>query len=113
MRVKAKVRFVRGSAQKTRRIIRLLRGKKVSAALAALRFMPQKAAKVIYKTVQAAVANAKNNFKLQEDKLVIQEIFADSAGMIKRMRARAKGRGFPIKKRLSHLTVYVAEKGEK
>ncbi len=77
--------------------------------MAHLNFMPHKAARIIYKVVKAAAANAKNNYKLDEDKLVIDEIFADTAGMLKRMRPRAKGRGFPIKKRISHLTVYVAE----
>lgn len=109
MKVKARVSYIRSSAQKVRRIIRLIRGKKVSDALAALKFMPHKSAKAIYKVVKSAAANAKNNFKLNENNLVVSEIFADSAGMLKRMRPRARGRGFPIKKRLSHITVFVKE----
>lgn len=110
MRVKAQVKWVRSSALKFRRIIKLLRGKRVKEALAALDLMPHKTAKMAYKLIKSAAANAKNNYKLNEDKLVIDEIFADSAGMLKRFRPRARGRGFPIKKRLSHLTVYVATK---
>jgi len=109
MRVKAKVTYIRSSALKIRRIIKLLRGKKVEKALSQLQFMPHKAAQIIYKVIKSAAANAKTNYKLAEDKLVIDEIFADSAGMLKRFRPRARGRGFPIKKRISHLTVYVKE----
>ncbi len=77
--------------------------------MAHLKFMPQKAARIAYKVIKSAAANAKNNYKLHEDKLVIDEIFADSAGMLKRLTPRARGRGFPIKKRISHLTVFVKE----
>ena len=86
-----------------------MRGKKVKAVLAYLKYMPHKAARIAYKVIKSAAANAKNNYKLHEDKLVIDEIFADSAGMLKRFRPRARGRGFPIKKRISHLTVFVKE----
>lgn len=110
MKIKAQVKYVRGSALKFRRILKLLRGKPVAQALAALKFMPHKSARTIYKVVKSAAANAVNNFKLAEKDLVITEIFADSAGMIKRMRPRARGRGFPIKKRISHVTVYVGIK---
>lgn len=110
MKVKAKVTYVRGSALKFRRIIKLLRGKPVSYALTALSFMPQKSAKIIFKLIKQAAANAKNNYKLPEAGLIVDEIFADNAGMLKRMKARARGRGFPIKKRISHVTVFVSNK---
>ncbi|MBI5701856.1 50S ribosomal protein L22 [Candidatus Saganbacteria bacterium] len=113
MKVKAKVKYVRGSALKFRRIIKLLRGKPVAYVLAELKFMPHKSARTIYKVVKSAAANAVNNYKLNEKDLIVSEIFADSAGMIKRMRPRARGRGFPIKKRISHVTVYVATKEAK
>ncbi len=113
IKVKAQSKYNRGSALKFRRVMNLLRGKLVSDVLNMLKFMPYKSAKVIYKTVKSAAANAKNNYKLPEDKLVVSEIYADTAGMMKRMRPRARGRGFPIKKRISHVTVFVTAKEEK
>lgn len=109
MKVKAQVKYVRSSALKFRRILKLLRGKPVAKALEYLEFMPHKTAQIILKVIKSAAANATNNYKLAGDKLVIDEIFADSAGMLKRMRCRARGRGFPIKKRISHVTVFVKE----
>lgn len=110
--VKAQFKYLRGSAPKMRRAVNLVRGKRCSEALALLRFVPSKAAGIVAKLIKSAMANAKHNYKLEEKSLRVQRIFADSAFIIKRMRPRARGRGFSIKKRLSHVTVFVGPKEE-
>jgi len=111
-KVKAKCKWIRSSALKIRRIVNLVRGLSVETALAKLRFTPHKAARIIEKTIKSAAANAKHNYKMDTRNLYILEICADSAGMLKRIRPRARGRAFPIKKRLSHLMVTVGPKQE-
>ena len=69
--------------------------------------MPLKAAEVIHKTLQSAVANAENNNKLDVDKLVVKNIFVDQGPSMKRFRPRARGRASRILKRTSYLTVIV------
>src|SRR3989339_1277449 len=112
MMAKAQFKWIRVSPLKFRRIMKLLRGKNITEALAALKFMPHKSAKIIYKLIESAAANAVNNYKMQKDNLIIEKLVADGAGMLKRFRPRARGRAFPIKKRLSHITVYVSNKEE-
>jgi large subunit ribosomal protein L22 len=108
-RVKAQVKWVRSGAQKIRRILKLIRRRPAREALQHLQFMPQKGARIAEKLIKSAVANAKHNHKMKEEKLIISEIFADSAAITKRFQPRARGRAFPIKKRTSHLTVYLEE----
>jgi large subunit ribosomal protein L22 len=112
MRVKAEAKWLRIGARKLRRVLNLLKGKSAEEALAYLKFMSQKGARVIEKVIKAAVANAVNNYKLQKTGIKIVEAFANDAPMYKRMQPRAKGRGFPIKKRNSHLVVWVSETKE-
>jgi len=111
-KVKAQAKWVRISARKVRIIMDLIRGKAAGDAVRLLKVMPHKAARIVEKVLLSAVANAKNNYKLSENELFVTEIFADSAAMLKRWQARAKGRAFPIKKRTSHVTVYVGPKAE-
>ncbi|OGC15126.1 50S ribosomal protein L22 [candidate division WOR-1 bacterium RIFOXYC2_FULL_37_10] len=113
MRSKAQFKWIRTSPLKVRRIMKLLRGKKVNEALVALKFMPHKTAVIIHKLIKSAAASAVKNYKMSEEALVIDELFADGAGMLKRHRPRARGRAFPIKKRLSHVTVFVSDKEDK
>ncbi len=112
-KIKAEFKWVRGSSQKYRRVMNLLRGKSVDFALRELKFMPHKSARVIYKLIKSAAANAENNFKLDPATLIVSEIHADVAGMHKRIRARARGRAFSIMKRVSHVSVFVSSKEEK
>jgi large subunit ribosomal protein L22 len=112
MKVKAEAKWLRIGTRKMRRVLALLKGKPTDEALAYLKFLPQKGARLIEKVVKAAVANAVNNYKLPKTGLKIVEAFANEAPMYKRMQPRAKGRGFPIKKRNSHLTVWVSEAKE-
>ena len=107
IKVKAQSKWVRIGPRKLRRVVDLIRGKQVKEALGLLRFMPQKGARILEKLVKSAIANAKNNYKMDEEGLVVAEIFTNKAVVMRRFRARARGRGFPIKKRNSHVTLYV------
>ena len=110
IKVKAMAKYVRSGPLKIRRIINLLRGKNAEHALAQLKFMPNKGAWLIAKVLKSAIANAKNNYKMKPEELVITEVAADSASIMKRIRPRARGRAFSIKKRISHITVVVSGK---
>lgn len=112
MEVKATTKFARGSHIKFRRYIGLIRGKDVQEALDILDHLPSRNARVIYKTLQSAVANADHNNSIPAEELVVKKAYADEGPIMKRFRPRARGRAFPIKKRLSHVTVVVAPKGE-
>jgi len=110
MEVKAVSKYIRVSPQKVRMLIEAVKGKPVEAGLNALKFMPQKAAKVLEKTVRSAVANADQNPDIDVDALIIRNITADQGPTLKRFRARARGRGARILKRTTHITVILAEK---
>jgi large subunit ribosomal protein L22 len=108
MEVKAVLRYVRISPQKVRKLIGAVKGKPVEQGLNQLKFMPQKAAGIVEKVVRSAVANATNK-ELDVDSLVISNIIADQGPVLKRFKARARGRGTRILKRTSHITVILAE----
>lgn len=110
MKVKAQSKWVRIGPRKARRIMDLVRGKHTVAALAMLKFMPQKGARVIEKAIRSAVANAKNNFKMDETSLYISEAFVDESTMFRRFRCGSRGRPSPRVKRNSHVTVFVSGK---
>jgi large subunit ribosomal protein L22 len=103
----AKARFVRVSATKARRVIDLVRGKSVSDALDILRWAPQDASEPVAKVIASAAANAQNNDGLDPSTLVVATIHADEGPTAKRIRPRAQGRAFRIRKRTSHITVIV------
>ncbi|MCC9945471.1 50S ribosomal protein L22 [Streptococcus agalactiae] len=105
---KAMARTVRVSPRKTRLVLDLIRGKNVADAIAILKFTPNKAARVIEKTLNSAIANAENNFGLEKANLVVSETFEGPT--MKRFRPRAKGSASPINKRTTHVTVVVSEK---
>ncbi|MDM8552653.1 50S ribosomal protein L22 [Desulfobacterales bacterium HSG2] len=108
MEVKAVAKYVRISPQKVRKIVGAVKGERVEDGLAMLKFMPQKAAGIVKKVVQSAVANAENA-DIDVDSLVIRNVTADQGPVLKRFRARARGRGTRILKRTSHVTVILAE----
>ncbi len=108
MKVRATSKWVRISARKVRRVINLLRGKRVEFALSNLKFMPHKGARVIEKAVMSAVANAKNNFKLDASSLYISEAMVDEAAALKRFKAASRGRAAPRKRRICHVTIAVS-----
>jgi large subunit ribosomal protein L22 len=103
----AKARFVRVSASKARRVIDLVRGKPVAEALDILRWAPQAASEPVAKVIASAAANAQNNDGLDPTTLVVATIHADEGPTAKRIRPRAQGRAFRIRKRTSHITVIV------
>ncbi|HJT92821.1 MAG TPA: 50S ribosomal protein L22, partial [Mycobacterium sp.] len=103
----AKARFVRVSASKARRVIDLVRGKSVSDALDILRWAPQAASEPVAKVIASAAANAQNNEGLDPSTLVVATVYADEGPTAKRIRPRAQGRAFRIRKRTSHITVIV------
>jgi large subunit ribosomal protein L22 len=103
----AKARFVRVSASKARRVIDLVRGKSVAEALDILRWAPQDASEPVAKVIASAAANAQNNDGLDPSTLVVATIHADEGPTAKRIRPRAQGRAFRIRKRTSHITVIV------
>jgi large subunit ribosomal protein L22 len=109
MEVKSVSKYVRISPQKVRKLAGAIKGKPVEAGLEILKFMPQKAATIVDKTIRSAVANADQHQDLDVDSLVIRNITADQGPTLKRFRARARGRGTRILKRTSHITVILAE----
>ena len=103
----AKARFVRVSPTKARRVIDLVRGKSVTEALDILRWAPQAASEPVAKVIASAAANAQNNDGLDPSTLVVAAVYADEGPTAKRIRPRAQGRAFRIRKRTSHITVIV------
>ncbi|WP_018601837.1 50S ribosomal protein L22 [Mycobacterium sp. 155] len=103
----AKARFVRISPTKARRVIDLVRGKSVEEALDILRWAPQAASEPVAKVIASAAANAQNNEGLDPTTLVVATVYADEGPTAKRIRPRAQGRAFRIRKRTSHITVIV------
>ncbi len=112
--MKAILRRIRISPKKANLIAALVRNKKVQEALDILKFTPKKAAKILKKVIESAVANAENNFKQNKDSLYIKEIIVTQGVTYKRSLPISRGRTHPILKRTSHITVKVeAEKEEK
>jgi large subunit ribosomal protein L22 len=103
----AKARFVHVSPTKARRVIDLVRGKSVDEALHILRWAPQAASEPVAKVIASAAANAQNNEGLDPSTLVVATVYADEGPTAKRIRPRAQGRAFRIRKRTSHITVIV------
>jgi large subunit ribosomal protein L22 len=109
----AKARFVRVSASKARRVIDLVRGKSVTEALDILRWAPQDASEPVAKAIASAAANAQNNDGLDPATLVVASVYADEGPTAKRIRPRAQGRAYRIRKRTSHITVIVESRPAK
>ncbi len=103
----AVARFVRVTAQKSRRVGDLIRGESVDNALAILQFAPQAVAQNFYKLVDSAAANAETTEGLDRSQLVVTVVHVDEGPTMKRWRPRAKGAANRILKRSSHLTVVV------
>ena len=113
MGVSATLRHVRLSAQKARLIVNQVRGMPVARALDMLEFSPKKSAKIVKKVCLSAIANAEHNAGADVDELWISTIYVDQGSTLKRMRARAKGRGTRILKPTCHITVEVSDEERK
>lgn len=109
MEVSATAKRLRISPQKARLVVDLVRGKPVSDALDILNFSTQKAAGLVRKVVESAIANAENNAGADVDELKISEIYVNEGLTMKRIKPRAKGRADRIFKRTSHITVTVTD----
>jgi large subunit ribosomal protein L22 len=108
----ARVRHIRVTPQKARRVVDLIRGKQAAEALAILKFAPQGASEPVYKLVASAMANARvkadaESTYLDEQDLVVAKAFVDEGTTLKRFQPRAQGRAYRIRKRTSHITIEV------
>ena len=110
MEAKASLNYARISCRKVKIVLDIIKNKPVAEALAILKHTPKAASELVYKLVASAVANAENNFSMDTSKLYISEAYANQGPTLKRIRPRAQGRAFRIRKRTSHITVVVAEK---
>ena len=109
----ARVKHIRVTPMKARRVIDMIRGKQAEEALAILKFAPQAASEPVYKLVASAIANARvkadaTNTYLDEQDLVVARAFVDEGTTLKRFRPRAQGRASRVLKRTSHITVVLA-----
>lgn len=109
MQVQAIAKNVRISAQKARLAANMIRGKSVAKALETLTFAETKSARLLLKTLESAIANAEHNNGADIDDLVVSACYVDEGPVMKRMRARAKGRANVILKRSSHITVKLSD----
>ena len=109
----ARVKHIRVTPMKARRVIDTIRGKQAEEALAILKFAPQAASEPVYKLVASAIANARvkadaENTYLDAQDLVVDRAFVDEGTTLKRFRPRAQGRASRVLKRTSHITVVLA-----
>jgi len=113
----ARVKHIRVTATKARRVVNLIRGKQATEALAILKFAPQGASEPVYKLVASAMANARvkadaANSYLDDADLFVSQAFVDEGTTLKRFQPRAQGRAFQILKRTSHITIVLATPDE-
>lgn len=109
MEAKAVAKYVRLSPRRVRQVIDLIRGKKVSDAIAILKFVPQRASGPVSKVLQSASANAEHNLELAKDDLYVKRAFVDEGPTLKRTNPRAMGRADQMRRRTSHITVIVSD----
>ncbi len=109
METSAKLKFARISPQKARLVADQVRGAPVGRALEILTFSPKKAADLLKGVLESAVANAEHNEGADVDELRVASVWVDEGPVMKRIRARAKGRASRVLKRTSHITVTVAD----
>ena len=113
MQAVAHLRYARIAPRKVQIVLDLIRNKPVNVALATLQHTPKAASEPLEKLLRSAIANAENNNQMDAEKLIVSQCFVTPGPTLKRIRPRAHGRAFPIKKRTSHVTVAVAETEEK
>jgi large subunit ribosomal protein L22 len=110
MEAKAILKYSRMTPRKARRVVDLIRGKKASDALVALRYMPYRAASSVAKVLKSAISNAEQkDTGIDIDRLKVKTVFVDQGPVMKRMEPRAMGRANVIKKRSCHITIVVSE----
>lgn len=109
MRVKSVGKYIRISPQKARLVLEMIKGKPVEEALNVLKFTPKRAARIVLKILNSAVANAVQNPNIDVDTLFVFRVYADEGPTLKRWMPRAMGRATRINKRTSHITVILEE----
>ena len=108
--VKSVNKNIRSSTRKLKPILRSIVGKKADEAIRDLSFSEKRISKDIKKTITSAIANAENNYQYDIDKLIVKEAYCGKQIVMKRFRARAKGRASPILKPYSNVTIILSEK---
>lgn len=109
MEITAKLNYLRMAPRKVRLVASLIRGKTVLEAERQLKFSTKRAGTALFKLLASAIANASHNFSLQKENLKISKIVVDGGPPLKRIRPRAFGKAFPIRKRTSHITMVLSE----
>ena len=110
--VKSVNKNIRSSVKKLKPILKAIVGKKVDIAIKNLSFSEKRISKDIKKTISSAIANAENNYQYDIDKLIVKEAYCGKQIVMKRFRARAKGRAAEIKKPYSSLTIILTEQSK-
>lgn len=110
MEARAKLSYARISSRKVKIVIDLIRNKPVGTAMGILKNTPKAASEILIKLLESAIANAENNNNMDVNNLYIAEIYANQGPTLKRIRPRAQGRAFRIRKRTSHITIVLKEK---
>lgn len=111
MEVRAVARHQRVSPRKVRLVLDVIKGMPANQALTTLQFMPQPSARIVWKALRSAMANAENNFNLNPDGLVVKSAIAGDARTLRRFKARSRGRAAPRLKRYSHIEIVVDDEG--
>lgn len=109
MEARAKLSYARISSRKVKIVIDMIRNKPVDVAMGILKNTPKAASELLIKLLASAIANAENNHNMDVNNLYVAEIFANQGPTLKRVRPRAQGRAFRIRKRTSHITIVLKE----
>lgn len=109
MEVQALTKVARISPMKAREVARTIQGRPANEALELLAFIPRKAARLIHKTLQSAIANAENNHNLSSDDLVVLSATVNEGPAMRRFRAGARGSAMPFKRRTSHIRIVLSD----
>ena len=109
MEARAKLSYARISSRKVKIVIDMIRNKPVDVAMGILKNTPKAASELLIKLLASAIANAENNHNMDINNLYVAEIFANQGPTLKRVRPRAQGRAFRIRKRTSHITIVLKE----
>lgn len=109
MEARAVLRYARVTPRKARRVVDLVRGRKAGEAIISLRFMPYRAARLVEKLLKSAMSGAEHKKAVDPESMRISKVFVDVGPTMKRLSPRAMGRANIIKKRTSHITLYLEE----
>lgn len=111
--MKAFLKNYRQSPRKVRLVANLVKGKKVALAMSELDFLSKRAGEPIKKVIKSAINNAKHNFNVEEGDLYVKNVTVNKGNVMKRFQPMSRGRAFQIKKKMSHIQVELAVKGDK